>query len=160
MTNFSYWFSKNGRHIFVEDVDDKLFKQEIQYLKSSKCPDKYKALVLKETPKIWQDIGLPNFEIRISKGTYKKCVLNKHDIEQNEFKFLPHFLKNPMYIFKSSTVNNAFVGVCKIRGNQTPLIVAIKPTGGVLNIISSYYAKDVDFIKREQERGNLLYKKT
>lgn len=44
---------------------------------------------------------------------------------------------------------------------EKPLIVAVKPVQDrvEVNIITSTYGKDTDFIRRETEKGNLLYKR-
>ena len=44
-------------------------------------------------------------------ATFDKATQIKHNVSEKRFRNLPNLLKDPLYIFKSSTVEGSFVGV-------------------------------------------------
>jgi len=98
-------------------------------------------------------------------AVFLKATKEKHQVDEDVIRNLPILLQNPRYIFKSSSDNVSFVGVLDAfeisNSEQKPLIVVIKPVYGkaIVNMISSIYGKDKDFISRETNKGNLLYQR-
>lgn len=90
---------------------------------------------------------------------------NKHNVSEKRFRNLPNFLKDPLYIFKSTTVEGSFVGVLddfeESKGIKKPLIAIVKPIKNkiAINLIPSVYGKDPEVPYREVFKNNLLYEK-
>ena len=148
------------------DGRGKRFKEQIKDIETGQASDKTLLNVLDKPSRVWKDAGLPDKPLVMSAGVYKKATETKHNVDKTTIERLPELIQDPLYIFKSSTQPNSFVGVLDAVENKEksdgPLIVAIKPgqNGLEVNIITSTYGKDKDFINRELNKGNLLYKKT
>lgn len=148
------------------DGRGKSFKEQIKDIETGQASDKTLLNVLDKPSRVWKDAGLPDKPLVMSAGVYKKATETKHNVDKTTIERLPELIQDPLYIFKSSTQPNSFVGVLDAVENKEksdgPLIVAIKPgqNGLEVNIITSTYGKDKDFINRELNKGNLLYKKT
>lgn len=148
------------------DGRGKSFKEQIKDIETGQASDKTLLNVLDKPSRVWKDAGLPDKPLVMSAGVYKKATETKHNVDKTTIERLPELIQDPLYIFKSSTQPNSFVGVLDAVENKEKsdgqLIVAIKPgqNGLEVNIITSTYGKDKDFINRELNKGNLLYKKT
>lgn len=152
---------ENGR--FTSGGSIKSFKEQIKDVEEGKVSDKTLLNVLDKPSQVWKDSGLPDKPLVMSAGVYKKATETKHQVDKETIEKLPKLIQDPLYIFKSSTQAGSFVGVLDAVENKEksdgPLIVAIKPgqKGLEVNIITSTYGKDKDFIERELNKGNLLY---
>lgn len=151
---------KNGRWT-KEDYNaeiDKILKGEYPRGKQIKVKDK--------PSEIWLNAGLQDAEMMMPVGVYEKSTTEKHNVSEKTMRNLPDLLDDPLYIFKSSTHPDSFVGVLDdfedSNGIKKPLIAAVKPVGGQteINILTSIYGKDKDFTNREILKGNLLYDKS
>lgn len=141
----------------------KSFKDQIRDIESGNISDKTLLNVSDKPSQVWKDSGLPDKPLVMSAGVYKKATETKHQVDKETIEKLPELIQDPLYIFKSSTQQGSFVGVLDAVENKEkadgPLIVAIKPSqkGLEVNIITSTYGKDKNFIERELNKGNLLY---
>lgn len=141
----------------------KSFKDQIRDIESGNISDKTLLNVLDKPSQVWKDSGLPDKPLVMSAGVYKKATETKHQVDKETIEKLPELIQDPLYIFKSSTQQGSFVGVLNAVENKEkadgPLIVAIKPSqkGLEVNIVTSTYGKDKNFIERELNKGNLLY---
>ena len=101
----------------------------------------------------------------MSVKTYSKSTKDKHNVSEETMRNLPELINDPLYIFKSSTVPDSYVGVLddyeKENGINKPLIAIVKPQHGKIdiNLIPSVYGKDPDFPYREVFKNNLLYER-
>lgn len=149
-------FTSSGKGI-------KSFKDQIRDIESGNISDKTLLNVLDKPSQVWKDSGLPDKPLVMSAGVYKKATETKHQVDKETIEKLPELIQDPLYIFKSSTQQGSFVGVLDAVENKEkadgPLIVAIKPSqkGLEVNIVTSTYGKDKNFIERELNKGNLLY---
>lgn len=111
------------------------------------------------------EVGLENVGMYLTGATFDKVTKNKHNVSEKTFRNLPNLLKDPLYIFKSSTVEGSFVGVLddveESKGIKKTLIAIVKPIKNkiAINLIPSVYGKDPDFPYREVFKNNLLYEK-
>lgn len=126
-----------------------------------------KQIRVKDKPsEVWLNSGLQDAEMMLPVAVYEKSTTEKHNVSEDTMRNLPDLLDNPLYIFKSSTQPNSFVGVLDDfeddNGIKKPLIAAVKPVSDQteVNILTSVYGKDTDFINRETLKGNLLYDKS
>lgn len=126
-----------------------------------------KQIRVKDKPsEVWLKAGLQEAEMMLPVGVYEKSTVDKHNVSEETMRNLPDLLDNPLYIFKSSTQPDSFVGVLddfeEDNGIKKPLIAAVKPVDGQteVNILTSIYGKDNDFTNRETLKGNLLYDKS
>lgn len=164
--NFEAKHPRDEQGKFTDDRGAKSFKEQIKAVETGQVSDKTLLNVLDKPSQVWKDAGLPDKPLVMSAGVYKKVTETKHNVDKTTIERLPELIQDPLYIFKSSTQPNSFVGVLDAVENKEksdgPLIVAIKPgqNGLEVNIITSTYGKDKDFINRELSKGNLLYKKT
>ena len=98
-------------------------------------------------------------------AVFYKATTEKHNVDEETIRKFPELLQDPPFIFKSSTEKGSFVGVLDAVERdgeaEKPLIVAVKPINDQveINIITSTYGKDKDFVKREIDKGNLLYRR-
>ena len=141
------------------------FNNEIDKIKAGKYPRGKQVTVTEKPSQPWLDAGLQDKKIVMPVAVYYKATEEKHNVDEETIRKFPELLKDPPFIFKSSTEDNSFVGVLdateKDGDTEKPLIVAVKPVQDrvEVNIITSTYGKDTDFIRRETEKGNLLYKR-
>lgn len=152
---------------FTDDLsgEQKKFNDEIDKIKSGKYPRGKQITVTENPSKPWLNAGLQNKKMVLPVAVFLKSTQEKHNVDEETIRNFPELLLDPPFIFKSSTQVNSFIGVLDATENdgdsKKPLIVAIKPINDVVevNIITSAYGKDENFINREIEKGNLLYKR-
>ena len=136
---------------------DRILKGEL------KSADRIKVVEHPSEP--WLKAGLQDAEMLMSVKTYGKATTDKHNVSEETMRNLPDLIDDPLYIFKSSTVPDSFVGVLddyeEENGIKKPLIAVVKPEHGKIdvNLIPSVYGKDPDFPYREVFRNNLLYER-
>lgn len=141
------------------------FNKEIDKIKAGKYPRGKQVTVIEKPSQPWLDAGLQDKKMVMPVAVYYKATEEKHNVDEETIRKFPELLEDPPFIFKSSTEEDSFVGVLdateKDGDTEKPLIVAVKPVQDrvEVNIITSTYGKDTDFIRRETEKGNLLYKR-
>ena len=148
--------------------DKENYLKTIESVKNGNQKTGSRIEVLSQTPKIWQEYGLPDKKIIIKKETFKKAgnLPNRkkvnHDVGDDVLNNLPDLLQEPNYILKSSTEENSFVGVLNANDKQGyPVVVAIKPTqdGLQVNLIQSVYGRENYNNWIAKQADNVLYKK-
>jgi len=133
---------------------------------------RHEVIFLGQTPPILLEHGMSNLGIFISQATLKKVyrpqdsVATGHGISRQILKTVKEQIENPLMILKGNS-NKSFVIVTeKIDCNKRPVVVAIHSDVDFVfekrNEIKSIHGRnDFDcYIKREIEKGNLLYKKS
>lgn len=154
-----------GKFTEGDNSDNQKFNEEIDKIKSGKYPRGKQVRVSERPSDVWLKAGLQNRKIVMPASVFHKATTEKHNVDEETIRKFPELLKDPPFIFKSSTEQGSFVGVLdaieKEDNIEKPLIVAVKPVRErvEVNIITSTYGKDKDFIRRETEKGNLLYKR-
>ena len=148
-----------------EEISLKDFNNEIDKILNNKYPRGKQIVVNNKPANQWIEAGLKDVKIVMPVAVFLKATKEKHNVNENTIRNLPVLLCNPRYIFKSSSDNISLVGVLDAyeinNAEKKPLIVVVKPVFGkaIVNIISSIYGKDKDFISREIHKGNLLYQR-
>lgn len=132
--------------------------------------------VLTNTPKIYQDLGLKNLPMTITKNhiiwaTSPKTDSNSHlhGIEKEIVKKIPEALQNPLNVVQSGSRNDSIVVITELSDSAGNLIIVpIKVSGRATvnqiqidaNVLTSIYGKDKDYdgwMKNNQEKGRILY---
>ena len=156
-----------------KDVEN--FSKQIDAVKNGTFP-KNDMLTLGKTPKVLQELGLPDFPITITQkhldtimnesGKYKGA--NYHNLGEEIVKKLPEALNNPLDILKSNTKDDSIVLTTDLSDKQDRTIIAsikIDGKGNVndirinTNVMTSAYGKDNydKFMQDNIKNGNLLY---
>lgn len=156
---------ENGQFTSGGGDETEKFNKEIDKIKAGKYPRGKQVTVIEKPSQPWLDAGLQDKKMVMPVAVYYKATEEKHNVDEETIRKFPELLGDPPFIFKSSTEEDSFVGVLdateKDGDTEKPLIVAVKPVQDrvEVNIITSTYGKDTDFIRRETEKGNLLYKR-
>ena len=132
-------------------------------------------LKVMETPKILQDVGLPDLPILMTARHLRSIVqdngndkMNYHGLGVETVKELPDKLANPIMILDSLTRDDSIVVVTEsVDKENRPIIAAIMLEGKgyygdeeiSANILTSTYGKDYfgNFIERNISAENVLY---
>lgn len=156
----------NGQYTEKSGSDsNQKFNEEIDKIKSGEYPRGKQVTVSEKPSDVWIKVGLQNKKIVMPAAVFHKATTEKHNVDEETIRNFPKLLEDPPYIFKSSTEPSSFVGVLdateKDGDEEKPLVVAVKPVKDrvEVNIITSTYGKDKDFVRRETAKGNLLYKR-
>lgn len=156
---------EEGKFTDGGNPETKRFNKEIDKIKSGEYPRGKQITITNKPSKPWLEAGLQDKKVVLPAAVFYKATVEKHNVDEDTIRNFPELLQDPPFIFKSSTESNSFVGVLdaveKDVDIEKPLIVVIKPVQDYVevNIITSTYGKDKDFIKREIAKGNLLYKR-
>lgn len=156
---------KEGKFTDGGNSDSQKFNEEIDKIKSGSYPRAKQVTVSEKPSDVWLKAGLQNKKIVMPVAVFYKATTEKHNVDEETIRKFPELLQDPPFIFKSSTEKGSFVGVLDAveRDGKTekPLIVAVKPINDrvEINIITSTYGKDKGFVKREIDKGNLLYRR-
>lgn len=127
------------------------------------------------TPKVLQDIGLPDNQIILKQSKLKTILKesdnpnsNLHGLPVETVKRIPEAISNPLNVLNSSSNENSVVVITDLADKMDrPIIVSIEMNykGQIGNIeflsnrLTSAYGKNNydNFMKTEIEKGNLLY---
>lgn len=188
------WITVNGSHIPLKDGESP--KEAIkEHFGNKKGTNKVLSLndqvdsvlngtfngshvvLAEETPKILQEIGVPNKPMLITakhtylaineSGKYTKSDDHYHNLGKELFLQIPDLLKSPVLAFQSDSEGKEIIAVVNaIDKNKNPVIVPLKIDGkGTKNFIriDANIAKSVygrknfqDFINKNINKDNLL----
>ena len=129
-----------------------------------------------ETPKVLQDLGLPNKPLLITNkhtylainasGVYKGKDDNYHDLGKETFLMIPKLLEHPVLVLQQDS-ENILVVLNRLDKNGDRIICPIKINGIGLyneisidsNIVKSVYGKKdlQSYIRRNFTRNDVLY---
>lgn len=155
--------------------DVKNFSKKIDNIDKIKENDSIR--VLSKTPKVYQDLGLNDLPMTITKNHTLWAIekqdknTHRHGIEKEILKQIPDALSKPLNIVKSGSRNDSIVAITELSNSKGDLIVVpIKVDGKSnvnqieidANVLTSIYGKDNDYdswMKRNQEMGRILYDK-
>ncbi len=150
--------------------------QQINDVLSGNYKDRHITLS-QETPKILQNIGIPNKPLLMTKrhaylavnkdGIYKRKDDHYHNLGKDLFINIPSFLKSPILVFQSNDDSRDIIAVINaVDKNNNPIIVPVRINGkGNQNFIeidaniakSAYGRNNInDFIKKHVTKNNLL----
>ena len=119
---------------------------------------------LGKTPVILKKLGAKDLPVIMLQEVVVKMTGGKHNISSDEIKKIPEQLNNPIMVFDSATVKNAFVLVTELSNKSgDPVVIALhinrKQDRLSVNRVASVYGKDniAHFIETQVELGNLKY---
>lgn len=117
-----------------------------------------------KTPIVLKELGAKELPIVMSQDVIVKMTGGKHNISLDEIKKIPEAIADPIMIFKSATVDNAFVILTELldkSGNDVVVALHLNKKYNRLSVnrIASAYGKDnVNSFTEEQFRNkNILY---
>lgn len=116
------------------------------------------------TPVVLRELGAENLPAIMSQNTMVKLNGEKHSVSLENIRNLPQNLAEPLMVFKSATVPNAFLILTQIEDmNGKPVVVALhlnKTEKHIeVNRIASVYSKNniLGFLSTKTKKGNLRY---
>ncbi len=119
---------------------------------------------LGDTPLVLKALGTKDLPMVYDMNVMYKMTGGKHSIYKDNIKELPQAINNPIMVFKSSSVNNAYVLVTELSDKfGDAVIVAVHLNRYQdrirINKIASAYGKIgiENFVNTESERGQLKY---
>ena len=119
---------------------------------------------LGNTPQVMKSLGADDLPIIMTQKVMHKITGGKHDIPISELKKLPENLESPVMVFRSATMDNAYVILTEMTDSSGDSVVAAlhlnkKQNRLRVNRIASVYGKDKieNFIRNQADAGNLLY---
>ncbi len=119
---------------------------------------------LGDTPLVLKSLGADDLPVVMTQKVMKKITGGKHNIAIDTIKNLPQAITDPIMVFSSDTVDNAFVILTELTDiNGNDVIVAMHLSRGDkhhnINRISSVYGKDniENFVNAQIKKGNLKY---
>ena len=163
---------KKSRDLSGDNVDRAFKPSEKVTLSFSNAIDKWLSGSLKsseqfelgETPTILQKLNAQNFPIKMSQEVLVKITGGKHSISLDEIKRLPEAIHDPIMVFDSASVPNAFVIFTELTdksGNDVVVAIHLNRKAGFnyINRIASVYGKDNigSFIENQISANNLRY---
>lgn len=120
--NFEAKHPRDTKGKFTDGRGAKSFKEQIKDIETGQASDKTLLNVLDKPSRVWKDAGLPDKPLVMSAGVYKKATETKHNVDKTTIERLPELIQDPLYIFKSSTQPNSFVGVLDAVENKKNLM--------------------------------------
>lgn len=119
---------------------------------------------LGDTPFVLKVLGAKDLPMVYNMGVMYKMTGGKHSIYKDVIKELPQAINNPIMIFKSSSVNNAYVLVTELSDKVGDAVVVAVHLNKYqkrmkINRIASAYGKEniERFIEAETKIGQLKY---
>ncbi len=116
------------------------------------------------TPVVLRELGAEILPVIMSQNTMVKLNGEKHSVSLENIRNLPQNLAEPLMVFKSATVPNAFLILTQIEDmNGNPVVAALhlnkKEKHIEVNRIASVYSKNNiwGFLSTQTEKGNLRY---
>ena len=166
----NYNFTGNSNLSFSEQVDN---------WKNGKIKQNEHLVVFKETPKIYQDLGVKNNPITLVANKVDR-IYNDNGKQSGEYhglkdiiKQLPDALEHPLNIVESVTEPNSIVVVTPLSDNKNNIVIASlkinKGTGQIeidnvmknvpSNVMTSAYGKNNydTWMKNNQDNNKIIY---
>ena len=116
------------------------------------------------TPDVLRKLGAPDLPMTMSAGNLAKILSNKkdHHLPDALVKQLPAALAEPVMVFESATVSDAFVVLTELKHEGRSVMVAVhldkeKQNIRVNEIASAYKRSDAGWYTRQIAAGRLLY---
>ena len=152
------------KSLFTTNEDDaKNYIRQVNDWQSGKMKDG-EQFELGKTPAVLSALGADDLPVVMSRAVMEKITGGKHDIDIAQIKQLPQAISDPIMIFKSATVPDAFVLLTELTdkaGNDVVVAMHLSRKMNRLNVnrISSVYGKEniTNFVKAQTANGNLKY---
>lgn len=116
------------------------------------------------TPEVLRQIGANSLPVTMSQNVMVKLSGGKHSIALDEIRNLPQAIADPIMIFKSATVDNAFVILTELTDKNGDSVVVALHLNKLenrmhINRIASVYGKQNagGFVEKQIKDGNLKY---
>jgi len=113
------------------------FDNQIDLLVNNQWNNNASLILFKETPKLYQELGLNNREITVSPKKMKEIIYgnkNHIGIGIENAKLLPKAISNPLNIIESTTRENSIVAITQLEDANDNIIVAALQIDGFGNI--------------------------
>ncbi len=144
------------------EVEEKLSNQIDTWLQGKMKSNE--VFDLGRTPAVLKELGAMDLPIVMAQAVLSKINGVKHDVSLENIRNLPKNIADPLMIFKSASVLNAFVILTEMEDmSGRPIIAALhlnKEEKHIrVNRITSVYGKDgiKNFINSQTKLGNLKY---
>ena len=147
----------------VPDIQTGFFEAQIDNwlegnMKSSELFD------VGDTPEVLLALGADELPVVMTQDVMSKITGGKHNISLDEIKHIPYAIADPIMVFESATVDNAFVILTELTdkmGNDVVVAMHLNRTEKHIKInrISSVYGKQnvEGFVESQIKSGNLKY---
>ncbi len=117
-----------------------------------------------DTPAVLRALGAKSLPIVMTQEVMSKITGEKHSISLDEIRTLPDAIADPIMVFKSATVDNAFVLLTELSdklGRDVVAAVHMNRHNERLNVnrIASVYGRNnvLNFVKGQFANGNIKY---
>ena len=154
--------SYNGLFEVPSEVEEKLSNQ-IDIWLQGKMPSN-EVFKLGKTSVVLKELGADDLPIVMAQDVISKINGVKHEVSLENIRNLPRNIADPIMIFKSATVPNAFVILTEMEDmSGRPIMAALHLNKAEkhirVNRITSVYGKDgiKNFITSQTKLGNLKY---
>ena len=145
-----------------QTVTDNLSKQIDKWLSGQMRSDEQFDIGM--TPEVLKQLGANDLPVVMSQDVMAKITGLKHSISIKEIKKLPNSIADPVMVFSSSTVPNAYVILTELTDNNDNDIIVAMHLNRMeykhkINRISSIYGKEniKNFVLKNINDGNLKY---
>lgn len=155
---------KNIDNIFLPNIEEsEKFKKQVDkwYLGDMNSSEHFE---IGKTPIVLKELGANDLPIVMMQDVIVKMTGGKHNISIDEIKNIPEAIADPIMIFKSATVNNAFVILTELTdksGNDVVVALHLNKKNNRLDVnrIASVYGKEgiSKFAIEQFKNGNVLY---
>ena len=152
-----------GEIFFPDENDVKVFSEQVDDWLRGNMPTNG-MFELGKTPEVLKKLGVKDLPMVMSQEVIAKVTGGKHDIAIDDIKKLPSIVANPIMVFKSATIDNAFVLLTEIIYNTgNDVIVAMQLNRSekhvrVNRVASLYGKKNIEtFVISQINAGNLKY---
>ena len=160
-----YSLEKNsGENIFTADkTESEKYAAQIDNWLAGKMKSS-EHFELGQTPAVLRELGADSLPVIMSQDVMVKITGRKHNISTDEIKNIPGAIADPIMVFKSATVDNAYLVMTELTdksGNDVVVALHLNRKQGFnkVNRIASVYGKDNvgRFIEKQTSIGNLKY---
>lgn len=145
------------------EADARRFASELQDFIDGKLDNKH-VFRLGTTPEVLRLLGVEDLPIEMAASTLARKLSEHSELSAEDLKFLPHEIANPIAVFESSTIPNAFVVLTEITAsNGKPVVAAIhcekeiKRRNINVNDVRSVHSRNISQLDSAIRRKELRY---
>ena len=147
----------------IDEADARRFANELQDFIDGKLDNKH-VFRLGTTPEVLRLLGVEDLPIEMAASTLARKLSEHSELSAEDLKFLPHEIANPIAVFESSTIPNAFVVLTEITAsNGKPVVAAIhcekeiKRRNINVNDVRSVHSRNISQLDSAIRRKELRY---
>ena len=161
---FNYSTKVNSEEMFKSTYESmNKYAEQIEFWRAGtmKASEHFE---LGQTPRVLTELGADKLPVMMSQAVMEKITGGKHVIHMRDVKKIPEAIANPIMVFDSKTVKNAFVILTEMTDKKGKTIIVALHLNKELkhisvNQIASAYGKDniQSFITEQIKEGRLRY---